>query len=166
MITIERLKEIVCKICNNNPGTFLQEGRKWIVVTPDKIELRNSKREIVEARQFCHYFSHQYMALSLYEIGQNFGRKDHATVLHSIRTIKNLLESDKRIQKIHGEINEKIKKEIIEESKLSINELFDVKIKEAEIKGINQFIFVYMDLHYYTKLVDQCWINPVIIDKL
>ncbi len=46
------------------------------------------KRELVICRQTIHYFIHKKTKFTLNEIGNLAGRKDHATVLHSIKSIK------------------------------------------------------------------------------
>lgn len=77
------LKRIICRACG---------------ITMEQIDQRNRKREIVIARQI----GMMYMALhkgvkeyniSLAKIGAMYGGKDHATVLHATRTIKQLVES-------------------------------------------------------------------------
>jgi len=54
----------------------------------------NRKSEIVFTRQLIMYFARQMRIGSLTFIGEKFG-KDHATVLHSIKTIENYIEVDK-----------------------------------------------------------------------
>jgi chromosomal replication initiation ATPase DnaA len=51
---------------------------------------KTRKREIAYARQMGMYFSKELTQESLATIGREFGDKDHATVLHAIRTINNL----------------------------------------------------------------------------
>ena len=71
-----------------------------IGITP--LELRESKRqkrEIVEARQICHYIAKKNNLGSLVNIGFRFGRKDHSTVLYSVKTVTNLLQTN--IEFIH-----------------------------------------------------------------
>ena len=56
------------------------------------------KREYVYARQICCYLIDKYTSLTLGRIGEIFNGKDHATVLHSKRTISNLMDSSKKIK--------------------------------------------------------------------
>jgi len=70
---------------------------------------RCRKRETHSApRQVAMYFAKQYTTLSHAEIAFQLGRKDHATALHAIKTIKNYIETDKHF----SNIIETIKKEI------------------------------------------------------
>ena len=74
----------------------------------NSINLKSRITEVVETRQLCHYFAKKYELGSLSEIGYNLGKKSHSTVLHSIKTISNLLECDKRIYSLVNRINENL----------------------------------------------------------
>lgn len=65
------------------------------------------KRDIVERRQVAIYILRNHTELSLSKIGGIF-KKDHATALHAIRTIKNLIEVDKKIMYYVASIKVKI----------------------------------------------------------
>jgi len=62
---------------------------------PEELQLKTRKREVVIARQICHHISKNNNLGSLAEIGYRFGKKDHATVLHSSKTILELLETSR-----------------------------------------------------------------------
>ena len=65
--------------------------------TPDNIKRRNRKREIVVARQTSMYLIKKNTSMSLVSIGGIFG-KDHTTVIHSIKTINDLLDTDPQMR--------------------------------------------------------------------
>lgn len=66
-----------------------------ITLVPEyDIDIKTRKREVVQARQICHYLAKNHINRSLAHIGEYFGNVDHATVLHSCRTINNLLETN------------------------------------------------------------------------
>jgi chromosomal replication initiator protein len=44
------------------------------------------------------YLAKKHLDLSTSKIGQQIGRRDHATVLHACKTIANLLETDKQFR--------------------------------------------------------------------
>jgi len=46
-------------------------------------------------RQMAHYMAWKHTRESLKYIGQYFGKKDHATVLNSVKVISNYLETDR-----------------------------------------------------------------------
>lgn len=73
-------------------------------ITPQEIEVKKRDRKVVLPRQLCHHFASNYGLGSLSAIGFRFGRKDHATVLHSNRTINNLKETDKVFRAQYEEI--------------------------------------------------------------
>jgi hypothetical protein len=60
-------------------------------ISIESITGRNRKREIVEARQFYCKYARGHTKHSLQQIG-NIINKDHATVLHGIRTVNNVRE--------------------------------------------------------------------------
>ena len=82
---INGIKRIVCEYFN------LEQ------VDIDKI---TRKREIVQVRQIAHFFAketsdHFKLSWSLADIGKKIGGKNHATVLHSIKTVKNVCDTDR-----------------------------------------------------------------------
>tara|TARA_B100001079_G_scaffold35836_1_gene27353 strand:+ start:2396 stop:2578 length:183 start_codon:yes stop_codon:yes gene_type:complete len=44
------------------------------------------------------YLCHQLTSLSLAKIGQNFGNRDHSTVLYSCEKIENLLKENEDVK--------------------------------------------------------------------
>ena len=55
------------------------------------------------------YFAKKYTHLPLSVIGAYCGNKDHATVLHACRTIRNLSETDKKMKQYITDIDKKMK---------------------------------------------------------
>ncbi len=66
--------------------------------------LSSRKREVVEARQICMYVIRRETTYSFTKIGELFGGKHHATVLHACETISNLIETDKKFENRHSNI--------------------------------------------------------------
>jgi chromosomal replication initiator protein len=93
-INIESIQKVVCDYFNINIETLNSKTRK---------------REIVQARQLVMYFAKEYTKSSLAMIGMHCGNKDHATVLHAVRTINNLLETDKQFRGYFKDLDKKIK---------------------------------------------------------
>ena len=57
--------------------------------------------EIVRVRQIAHYFCVKLINAPTHLVGKLIGEKDHATVLHSKKTINNLIATE---PKFHNEI--------------------------------------------------------------
>ena len=93
-INIEYIQKVVCDYFN---------------ISLDTLTSKTRKREIVQARQLVMYFAKEYTKSSLALIGTYCGNKDHATVLHAVRTINNLLETDKQFRGYVKDLDKKIK---------------------------------------------------------
>lgn len=59
---------------------------------------KSRKREHLYPRQMIHYYAFKYIKKSQSYIGEIVGKKDHATVLHSFRSIRDLNKTDKLVQ--------------------------------------------------------------------
>lgn len=58
------------------------------------IHINSRKREIVKYRQIVHFFSKGLTKYSLEKIGYYFGKRDHASVLNSIKSVNNEFETN------------------------------------------------------------------------
>jgi chromosomal replication initiator protein len=85
----------------------------WVDCRPEELQVKTRKREVVEARQICHYLSKNTIPKlgSLSKIGERFGNKDHATVLHSIRTVTSLISTDSEYKEKYQTFIESFKNE-------------------------------------------------------
>lgn len=87
-ITINEIIEKVCAYFNVEPSTIHSKTRK---------------REVVQVRQVAMYLSKKHTDTSLSKIGQLIGNRDHATVLHACKIVKDQVEVDKGF---HAELQE------------------------------------------------------------
>lgn len=62
------------------------------------------KREIARARQVAMFLCRSRLGLSYPDLGRIFGGKDHSTVIHSIRKIQQIRQTDKVLHKILTEL--------------------------------------------------------------
>ena len=62
------------------------------------LQSKKRSRSITFPRQICMYLARQLTRHSLEEIGGYFGGRDHTTVLHANRTIKDLIQRDPQLQ--------------------------------------------------------------------
>jgi chromosomal replication initiator protein len=111
-MTIQKQIQHLCNLIAGNkkstPETFEERLKEAITsvtgIDSEVMIARTRKREIVQARQLFHYFMKNGTNLSLAKIGELTGGHDHATVLHSNKTISNLLENNKDIIDYHDRI--------------------------------------------------------------
>ena len=63
-------------------------------VSPVLLDSPSRRHEIVFPRQIAYYLCLKYKTDSSLMIGYNIGKRDHATVLHSLRSITNMIETN------------------------------------------------------------------------
>lgn len=97
-------KQCQKQISNHTLNSIEKVVCKYFGITPKEMREKKRDRNIVLPRQLCHHFSKEMTGTSLAEIGRRFGAKDHATVLHSNKTINNLKETDKVFRAQYEEI--------------------------------------------------------------
>ena len=66
-------------------------------VTKEDLRKKTKKREIAEARQVMMFYLHKVKGNSGAKAGKEFG-KDHSTVLHACKTVKNLFDTNKEFR--------------------------------------------------------------------
>jgi chromosomal replication initiator protein len=93
-LNIDHIKRIVCD---------------YYHITIDDLAKNSKKQEYCLPRQIAHYLTKKYTNEHLATIGNAIGNKDHATVIHSCRTICNIIETDKRFRTQIEEIERRIK---------------------------------------------------------
>ncbi len=93
-ITVEAIEAIVCQ---------------YYDIKAELIHTASRKRQIVQARQVTMYLSKSYTEMSLAQIGSLIGKKNHATVLHACKTVKEQMEVDKIFRDEIKEIERKLK---------------------------------------------------------
>lgn len=113
-ITVELANKVIEKFVKSTPKEITVEYIQKVVgeyfcIPADKINSNTRKREIVQARQLAMYFAKNMTQYSLAAIGSKLGKKDHATVLHACKTVKNLYETDRNFKKYVEEIENLIK---------------------------------------------------------
>ena len=79
-ITIEHILDVVCRELN---------------VERARLDSSERTREVAIARQLAMYLAKQHTKMPLTAIGAAIGGRNHATVLHSCKTISNLMDTDK-----------------------------------------------------------------------
>lgn len=72
---------------------------KYFNITEEQLESKSHKIELVWPRQVIQFFCKKNTNNSLNEIGWFIGKKDHATVLHSIHRVNNAIETNRTSRK-------------------------------------------------------------------
>lgn len=72
-------------------------SRNYYDVSEEEFMGKSRKREIVQSRQVAMYMLKKHRIASLEKIGSACGGKDHTTVTYAIKTISNLIDTDKKI---------------------------------------------------------------------
>ncbi|MEL6273833.1 MAG: chromosomal replication initiator protein DnaA [Bacteroidota bacterium] len=75
----------------------------------EKLQSSTRVRQVVLARQISMFLVKEYTDKSLKAIGKLFGGRDHSTVLYSIKTVQDLMETDESIKKTLEELDRQIK---------------------------------------------------------
>lgn len=75
----------------------------------DELKGRKRTKSVVLPRQIAMYLSREMTDLSLPKIGEEFGGKDHTTVIHAHEKIQQALLEDHTIQKVIKEVSTRIK---------------------------------------------------------
>lgn len=70
---------------------------------PDEILGNSRKAEHVRARQIALYLCRKYLGFSFKELGALFGGRDHSTVMHGIKKVQQLKDTDKDM---HNQLQE------------------------------------------------------------
>ena len=89
------------------------------------ITKRTRRREYVEARAIYYGLLRDYTTLGLANIGRSI-KKNHATVLHGQRNLKDWLVVDKRIMEIYSKLEGKLKR-IVAENPKAFSEIRDTE---------------------------------------
>lgn len=113
-VDLELAKEIV--------RTFVKQMNKEITieyildlvsehfkVPVDTLQSKTRKRHVVIARQMSMYLIQKLTDQTLKTIGDTLGGRDHSTVIHAVKTIRDLIETDILIKEAQEELEKKIR---------------------------------------------------------
>ena len=78
-------------------------------ISEDELCSRSRKRPVAYIRQLAIYLASKYTDLSTVQIGKQIGGRNHATVIHSVNQIKNLLDVDESVRNEVNQIEDKVK---------------------------------------------------------
>lgn len=93
-VNYTQIEEVVCSHFN---------------ISSADIKGKKRTREVVQARQIAMYLCKLHTSMPLKTIGEIMGGKNHATVLHSVKTVNALLETDKTFKANLDQIDKKLR---------------------------------------------------------
>lgn len=106
----EVVKNFVTEINKEITVEFIQKlVADHFDIQPEKLQGKTRKRSIVIARQLSMYLAKNLTDKSLKSIGENFGGRDHSTVIYSCKTVQDLMETDAIFKDTVTELEKKIK---------------------------------------------------------
>jgi len=81
---------------------------KYYGITVSDLISNSRKQHLVRARQMAIFMCHDLTSLSLSKIGQNFGNRDHSTVLYSCEKLKKMMASNDDTQNDYNNLKIKL----------------------------------------------------------
>ena len=89
--------------------TIMAQTATYFSLTLDDLCGTSRSRVLVNARQIAMYLCRELTELSLPKIGQTFGGRDHTTVMHADRKIRQLMAERRSIYNQVTELTNRIK---------------------------------------------------------
>jgi chromosomal replication initiator protein len=102
-LVVERSQQITS-------STIMHQTAAFFAVTLDDLCSSSRSRVLVTARQIAMYLCRELTDLSLPKIGQQFGNRDHTTVMHADRKIRTLMAERRSVYNQVTELTGLIKK--------------------------------------------------------
>lgn len=116
-IDIALAKEVIEKFVKNYSKEITLDHIQKMVsehfnLKEEFLQSKSRKRSVVIARQLSMYLAKNLTGYSLAKIGGTFGGRDHSTVIYSVKTIRDLLDTDDSFRSTVAELEKKIKMSI------------------------------------------------------
>ncbi len=92
-------------------GTIMAQTATYFSLSIDDLCGSNRSRVLVNARQIAMYLCRELTELSLPKIGKSFGGRDHTTVMHADRKIRQLMAERRSIYNQVTELTNRIKQQ-------------------------------------------------------
>ncbi len=106
----EVLKNIIKEIQSDVSVDYIQKTvADFFKVGTEQMKGKVKKREIVIPRQTAMYFCKRYTQLTLALIGENFGGRDHSTVIHALESVEDMMKVDSNFKNSVDELTKKFK---------------------------------------------------------
>jgi chromosomal replication initiator protein len=114
-LSLDLLKETIARISSTQKKTINLAAIQEIIcehfgVSAEDIVSKSRKRIITLPRQLVMYFAKEYTPATYVKIGQEMGKRDHTTVMHACKAIKNDMQTNKEISQHIDDIKLKIQR--------------------------------------------------------
>ena len=115
-INIATAQAAISDIINNSQPTpvtvdkIIEEvARTYGGITPDDIRSQKRNANISKARQVSMYIVREITQMSMVEIGETFGGRDHSTVVYAVRQVEKDMKKDPRTKAMVDDIIKNIR---------------------------------------------------------
>jgi len=110
-IAQQRLKNVIYAPhqANLSIENIIRVVADYYSLTPNDLKGKKKTQNIVFPRQLAMYIGREMTDYSTTELGQEFGGRDHTTVMHSIKIIKDKLLTDPKLESTIDSIKQNIK---------------------------------------------------------
>ncbi|MFZ9504354.1 MAG: chromosomal replication initiator protein DnaA, partial [Cyclobacteriaceae bacterium] len=109
----EVMKNIVKEIQSDVSVDFIQKTvADYFKIDAEAMKSKVKKREIVIPRQVSMYFCKRFTQLTLQLIGENFGGRDHSTVIHALESVEDMMKVDQNFKNQVDELYKKLKNRV------------------------------------------------------
>ncbi len=106
----EVIRNFVSAINKEITVDFIQQlVAEHFSVPVDRLHQETRKRNIVIARQLSMYLAKKMTSKSLKAIGENFGGRDHSTVIYSCKAVQDMMDTDMIFKDTVAELEKKLK---------------------------------------------------------
>ena len=115
--TIGIIQTVIQSVIKENVNTAITPDKivdhvsKYYNISKDDIYSTKRRADIINARQVAMYITRELTDISLSIIGDEFGGKNHSTVLHSIKQTEAKMATDSKFSQTINEMMENIKKD-------------------------------------------------------
>lgn len=113
-ITIDLVKEVIGHIIKEKDkeitiDMIIKEVSSYFSISSSDLKSKKRIKSILVPRQIAIYLSRELTDSSLVSIGEKFGGKDHATIIHSIKKVKDDIKVKKELMSAVEKIEHKLK---------------------------------------------------------
>ena len=106
----EVLRSFVSEINREVTPEVIQNAvAEYFNLDVDKIKSTTRRRQVVLARQISMFLVKQHTNNSLKNIGKLFGGRDHSTVIYSLKTVEDLMDTNDEVRRALSELDRKIR---------------------------------------------------------